>query len=256
MTTEYINRNGPLTFAEVTFGYTRRASLFTSFSHIFPNGPTLLLGPNGSGKSTLLALAASVLHPREGQVYCRGHSTSNGRTRLRLRRQVGWLPQQTYAYPTMTVKQQIAYAAWLKRVPPSDIVARTQYTLDLVNLISHQHQLVSELSGGQIRRVGLAQALVHQPTILLLDEPTAGLDPVESHNFESVLQRLPKDIFLLQSTHLISSLSPLFEHTIVLSHGRIRFQGTVDEFGSGYNSPFEAYRARLDTDSFSCNRPD
>ena len=222
---------------------------------MFPNGPTLLLGPNGSGKSTSLALAGSVLLPREGQVYCRGHTTASGRTRLRVRRQVGWLPQQTYAYPTMTVKQQIAYAVWLKRVPRSDIDTRIQHALYFVNLISHQDRLASELSGGQIRRVGLAQALVHQASTLLLDEPTVGLDPVESHNFESILQRLPKDIFLLQSTHLISSLSSLFEHAIVLSHGRIRFQGSVREFGFGYNSLFEAYRARLDIDSFSSNSP-
>ena len=234
-----------LVFDHVTFGYRIGSRVFTDLSHEFKKGATLLLGPNGSGKSTILGLASSALMPQSGVVYCNSNSTSSRQSRRRVRRTVGWLPQQTTFYPGMTVFEQVAYAGWLKGVPRAGLVQRTDEVLSQVDLEAFHERQTSQLSGGELRRVGLAQALIHKPSVLLLDEPTAGLDPIEISNFEAILHRLPKDVLLVLSTHRIADFLPLFEFVAVISDSRVRFDGTAAQFADGHSDLTAAYISAL-----------
>lgn len=215
--------------------------MFASFDYDFDAGATLLLGPNGAGKSTMLALAASVMAPQGGAVRFNGEDVTQRRTRRRLRRVIGWLPQLTYPYPGMRVKEQVAYAGWLKGMNRSDIRERTDEVLDRVDLSTLTDRYVSELSGGELRRVGLAQALVHEPSIVLLDEPTAGLDPVEIAHFGTILSQLSNFSILMLSTHRIADYFEHFDFVTVMSAGRVCYRGTSDEFIDGHAGYTEAY---------------
>ena len=201
----------------------------------------MLLGPNGSGKSTMLALAASVMTPQRGAVRFNGEDVSRRQPRRLLRRIVGWLPQFTYSYPGMRVTEQVAYAGWLKGMSRSDIRDRVDHVLYRVDLNELADRYVSELSGGELRRVGLAQALVHQPGIILLDEPTAGLDPVEIAHFGAILGQLDDYSTLALSTHRIADYFEHFDFVTVVATGQICFRGTAQEFVQGHSGYTEAY---------------
>ncbi|WP_419839433.1 ATP-binding cassette domain-containing protein [Candidatus Poriferisodalis sp.] len=236
-----MNSSAQLGFDALTFRYGLSTPVFASFDYDFDAGATLLLGPNGAGKSTMLALAASVMAPQGGAVRFNGEDVTHRRTRRRLRRVIGWLPQLTYPYPGMLVKEQVAYAGWLKGMNRSDIRERTDEVLDRVDLSTLTDRYVSELSGGELRRVGLAQALVHEPSIVLLDEPTAGLDPVEIAHFGAILSQLSNFSILMLSTHRIADYFEHFDFVTVLSAGRVCFRGTADEFTDGHAGYTDAY---------------
>ncbi len=238
-----------LVFNHITFGYGFGPKIFADLNHTFKQGTTLLLGPNGSGKSTLLGLASSALTPQSGEVVCNGSSTSHRRSRRHVRRTVGWMPQDTRFYPGMTVFEQVAYAGWLKGMARAGLSTRVDEVLSQVDLETFHERQASQLSGGEIRRVGLAQALVHEPSVLLLDEPTAGLDPVEISNFEAILQRLPQDVSLVLSTHRIADFLPLFEFVVVIADGQVRFDGTAEQFSNGHTDLTAAYVNALGTTS-------
>ncbi|MCY4517367.1 MAG: ATP-binding cassette domain-containing protein [Acidimicrobiaceae bacterium] len=229
----------------MTFRYGFNTPVFTSFDYDFDAGATLLLGPNGAGKSTMLALAASVMTPRSGAVRFNGEDVSRRKPRRRLRRVVGWLPQFTYPYPGMRVKEQVAYAGWLKGMTRSGIAKSVDRVLERVDLSALTNRYVSELSGGEMRRVGLAQALVHEPTIILLDEPTAGLDPVEIAHFGAILGQLSGYSALVLSTHRIADYFEHFDYVTVMSTGQICYRGAANEFVKGHSSYTEAYISAL-----------
>ncbi len=236
-----VSNSAPLAFDSLTFRYGFSTPVFASFDYEFDAGATLLLGPNGAGKSTMLALAASVMTPQNGTVRFDGEDVSKRKPRRHLRRVVGWLPQFTYPYPGMRVKDQVAYAGWLKGMARSDVSRRVDRVLDLVDLSPLTDRYVSELSGGELRRVGLAQALVHEPSIILLDEPTAGLDPVEIAHFGTILGQMSDYSTLVLSTHRIADYFEHFDHVTVISNGQIRYRGTTQDFVSGHAGYTEAY---------------
>ncbi len=230
-----------LRFDSLTFRYGVSTPVFACFDYNFEAGATLLLGPNGSGKSTMLALAASVMTPQHGAVRFKGEDVSRRQPRRLLRRVVGWLPQFTYPYPGMRVKEQVAYAGWLKGMSRSDIGDRVGQVLDRVDLTELIDRYVSELSGGELRRVGLAQALVHEPSIILLDEPTAGLDPVEIAHFGAILGQLDNYSTLVLSTHRIADYFEHFDFVTVMATGQICFRGTAQEFARDHSDYTKAY---------------
>lgn len=235
----------PIAFDNVTFRYRFSAPLFTSFNYEFDAGTTLLLGPNGAGKSTMLALAASVMTPQSGAVRFNGEDVSKRRYRRRLRQVVGWLPQFTYPYPGMRINEQVAYAGWLKGMARAEVHERAKRVLELVDLSPLADRHVSELSGGELRRVGLAQALVHEPRIILLDEPTAGLDPVEVAHFGTILGQMSDYATLVLSTHRIADYFDHFDHVTVMATGEIHYRGTTQEFAKGHAGYTEAYISAL-----------
>jgi ABC-2 type transport system ATP-binding protein len=217
-------------FQHCTFGYHARMPVFTNFNLQFSPGLTVLLGPNGAGKSTLLSLAASVQTPQQGSVSLGDLNSTDRWTRRDYRRTVGWLPQNVAAVPGLRVREQVAYAGWLKGMSRADAWDRSERALRQVDLSSLAEKSAATLSGGQLRRVGIAQALVHDARLILMDEPTAGLDPQQRKTFRAVLSGLPEGIDVVVSTHQTEDLFESYQWVVVLDRARVRFQGSAAEF--------------------------
>ena len=207
-----------------------RTRVFEDFSWEVPAGRTVLLGPNGAGKTTLLALGASALMPASGDVRMGAISSRSRRERAAFRRAVGWMPQQVRPIGGLTCREQVAYAAWLKGLDRRAAWEAAGEALERVDLAAEAGRRTSQLSGGQQRRVGLAQALVHKADLLLLDEPTAGLDPNQRARFRDVLREISKDMPVVVSTHQVDDLTDLFDTVVVMDHGRLPFTGTPEAF--------------------------
>jgi len=223
-----------LSFDGVSFHYQRRLrgaaaqQVFDCFKWTVPNGRTVLLGPNGAGKTTLLSLAATVLRPQQGAVRL-GESASD-RDLKAMRESIGLMPQRFLAIPGFTACEQVAYSAWLRGTSSSSARGQALVALERVGLRAEADSLVAQLSGGQQRRVGLAQAIARPARVVLLDEPTAGLDPAQRSRFRELLIELPADAQVLVSTHQVDDLEDLFDTVAVLHRGSIRFQGTPAGF--------------------------
>ena len=191
-----------------------------------PPGVTGLLGPNGAGTTTLLRIVATALSPDAGSVRVLGADPADPAGRLAIRRRLGYLPQESGAYAGFTAFAFVDYVAVLKEM--TDRAARqaeVRRVLETVGLGDRAHQRVRALSGGMRRRVGLAQALLGRPDLLVLDEPTVGLDPEQRLRFREVLAGLPPDICVLLSTHLTEDVAALCPRVVVLDGGRVLFHG-------------------------------
>ncbi|WP_439657254.1 ABC transporter ATP-binding protein [Lentzea sp. HUAS TT2] len=204
-----------------------------------------LLGPNGAGKTTLIRTLATVLKPASGEL-----SLLGGMDLRNLRRRVGYLPQEFGHYKRFTVREFVAYVAWLKEM--RDIPAAVQRAIDRTGLADRADDRMKTLSGGMIRRVGIAQAIVNDPEILLLDEPTAGLDPTQRLRFRELLTELGTDSCVVVSTHLVEDVAAACTDVVLLSQGKLVFQGTPDQLaaqgtpGHAGDSPIErGYSAAL-----------
>ncbi|MCQ8194928.1 ABC transporter ATP-binding protein [Streptomyces rugosispiralis] len=193
-----------------------------------------LLGPNGAGKSTLIRALATVLRPAEGNLELLGESAGGRGEHRALRRRIGYLPQEFGYYKRFTVREFVEYMAWLKEVPKADIPAAVQHAVERVGLADRADKRMKTLSGGMVRRVGIAQAIVNDPSILLLDEPTAGLDPAQRLRFRELLQELGKDTCVVVSTHLVEDVAAACTDVVLFAEGRLVFQGTPEDLaGAG-----------------------
>lgn len=211
--------------AGVGFGYglVRRTEVFTDLDWAVPPGRrTVLLGPNGAGKSTLLKLLAGYLQPRSGEIV--RPRDADGSVR------VGWMPQDITAIRGLTVLEQVTYAGWLTGMSRSSATVRARDALATVLLAGRADARAASLSGGQLRRLGLAEALAVDVDVLLLDEPTAGLDPAQRGNFREIVRSIPEDVAVVVSTHQVDDLDDLFQHVTVLADGTITFDGPVAGF--------------------------
>jgi ABC-2 type transport system ATP-binding protein len=220
-----------LTFESVTFRYRRSGpDVLHEFGWGVSPGRTVLLGPNGAGKTTLLSLAANALRPSKGRITLDQLDPGRRTDRAAYRALTGWMPQATRPIPGFTCREQVAYAAWLKGVDRRKAWSVALHALEAVGLSELNNKLASELSGGQLRRVGLAQALAHDARVLLLDEPTSGLDPAQRAKFRETLTALSDSRTIIVSTHQVDDLSGIFDRVVVVDHGRIRYDGTVASF--------------------------
>ncbi|WP_420812907.1 ABC transporter ATP-binding protein [Micromonospora zingiberis] len=187
-----------------------------------------LLGPNGAGKTTLMRSLATVLAPAGGRLTLLGRPV-DGRADLRpVRRALGYLPQHFGFYPRFSVREFVGYMAWLKEMPKSAIPAAVQRAVDRVGLTARADARLRTLSGGMLRRAGIAQAIVNDPQILLLDEPTVGLDPEQRLDFRELLRDLGTDSCVLVSTHLVEDVAAACTDVVLLNEGRLVWQGTPE----------------------------
>ncbi|WP_327686985.1 ABC transporter ATP-binding protein [Streptomyces sp. NBC_00467] len=191
-----------------------------------------LLGPNGAGKTTLIRALATVLRPTEGTLEMLGEAVGGVGELRSLRRRIGYLPQEFGYYKRFTVREFVEYMAWLKEVPKADIPAAVQRAVERVGMADRADDRMKALSGGMVRRVGIAQAIVNDPTILLLDEPTVGLDPAQRLRFRELLQELGKDTCVVVSTHLVEDVAAACTDVVLFAEGRLVFQGPPDELAS------------------------
>ena len=190
-------------------------------------GITGLLGPNGAGKTTLLSILATVSEPDAGRVSVFGLDPRDAPERVEIRRRLGYLPQELGYHRHFTVAGFLDYVAILKEITSrrrrAEEVARV---LAAVGLDSRAGTRVRALSGGMRQRLGIAQALLGCPDLLILDEPTAGLDPEQRLRFRQLLSDLPGDPVILLSTHQADDIAAICPHVVVLLHGQVRFTGT------------------------------
>ncbi|GAA3392627.1 ATP-binding cassette domain-containing protein [Streptomyces roseoviridis] len=195
----------------------------------FHPGVTALLGPNGAGKTTLLSLLSTARRPDSGTVRVLGEPARGRAATLRVRERIGMLPQSFGHHPRFTVREFVEYAAWLRKVPARDRRQRTQEALRLVDLERQADQRMGALSGGMLRRAGIAQAMVNRPALVLLDEPTVGLDPAQRVGFRTLVKDLGERTSVVMSTHLAEDVAQIGTRVHVLLDGRMRFTGTAAE---------------------------
>ena len=195
-----------------------------------------LLGPNGAGKSTLIRALATVLRPAAGELSVLGTAIGTGvgtGTGLReLRRRIGYLPQDFGHYKRFTVREFVEYLAWLKEMPGAAIPAAVQRAVERVGLADRADSKMKTLSGGMVRRVGIAQAIVNDPDVLLLDEPTAGLDPAQRVRFRELMQQLGQDACVLISTHLVEDVATACTDVVLMAKGQLVFKGTPGQLAA------------------------
>ncbi len=193
----------------------------------FDVGVQALLAPNGAGKTTLIRLVTGLAQPTDGQVLFDGMDIHD--LGADYRALLGYLPQQFGFYPRFTVRRFLRYLAALKGLPRAGVDDRIDEVLDLVALSEVAERTMRTLSGGMIQRVGIAQALLNDPAVLVLDEPTTGLDPKERVRFRSVISRLAADRIVVFSTHIVGDIEALASHVLLLRQGRLVTQGRPHE---------------------------
>ncbi len=188
-----------------------------------------LLGPNGAGKTSLLRIMATVIAPTSGRLRLLGRDPGSYAQRKEIRRRLGYLPQDPGYYPGFTVVDFVEYFALLKEMPPAQIPHAVTQAIERVDLGDRARAKLGTLSGGMLRRVGIAQAIVNEPELLLLDEPTAGLDPEQRVAFRGLLRTLGEHATVIVSTHLVEDVGTACSEVALIDRGRIVFQGTPDE---------------------------
>jgi len=188
-----------------------------------------LLGPNGAGKTSLLRMMATVLPPSSGKLRLLGRDPGVYGPRREIRRRLGYLPQNLGYYPSFTVVEFIEYFALLKEMPATRVPAAVAAAVERVDLGDKARAKLRTLSGGMLRRVGIAQAIVNEPDLLLLDEPTAGLDPEQRVAFRALLRELAERATVVVSTHLVEDVGAACAEVALMNQGKIVFRGTPDQ---------------------------
>ncbi|MFF2884945.1 ABC transporter ATP-binding protein [Bacillus toyonensis] len=194
---------------------------------VLESGVYGLLGPNGAGKSTLMKQIVTVTSPSSGNILYNGKDIKSLDDEYRA--VVGYLPQDFDAYKNFKAKDFLMYMAALKGMDKETSKMRVDELLKIVGLSEVSNKLVSKFSGGMKRRVGIAQALLNNPKVLILDEPTAGLDPQERTRFRNLLSQIGRDTIVILSTHIISDIESVAKETIMIKDGKVLLQGTHRE---------------------------
>lgn len=186
-----------------------------------------LLGANGAGKTTLMRMICDILRPTSGEVLYDGRPISEQGDAYRM--VLGYLPQQFGYYPEFTANKFMMYMAALKGLGKSAAAAKTLELLELVGLSEVKNKKIKTFSGGMKQRLGIAQAMLNDPEILVLDEPTAGLDPKERVRFRNLISSFSKDKIVLLSTHIVSDIEYIANEILVMKAGKLVHQGKPEE---------------------------
>ncbi|MGH9540423.1 MAG: ABC transporter ATP-binding protein [Terriglobales bacterium] len=177
------------------------------------------LGPNGAGKTTTMRMITGYLPPSAGEVRVEGVPLRQ--KPIQVKRRIGYLPELPPVYPEMTVSDYLRFVARLKQVPGRDIKARVERACERCALGDVRHRVIGRLSKGYRQRVGIAQAILHEPGLLILDEPTAGLDPRQSNETRELIRGLAGDHTVILSTHILSEAAQVCERVIIINRGEL-----------------------------------
>ncbi|MBX7045555.1 MAG: ATP-binding cassette domain-containing protein [Ignavibacteria bacterium] len=185
------------------------------------------LGPNGAGKSTTMKMITTYLTPNDGKIWVEG--IDNQEDSLSVRKKIGYLPESNPLYLDMNVIDYLAYAAELEGVQKSEMKDAIKKVVDKCGLKEVQHKDISELSKGFKQRVGLAQAMIHDPQVLILDEPTSGLDPNQILEIRKLIKNLGKEKTLILSTHIMQEVQAVCDRVLIINKGEIVADGTPED---------------------------
>jgi len=197
-----------------------------------------LLGPNGAGKSTLMKILATLIEPTKGTCILDG--TDICKHPNTMRQVLGYLPQDVAVYPNLTAPEFLDYIASLKSIKAGDAKKQIDTLLEIFNLSPYKKRRLSDYSGGMSQRVGISAALLGDPKVIIVDEPSVGLDPVERINLRNLLMDMAKDRIVILSTHIISDIETTATQLALIQEGELLFRGTPDEFTLNTNGDMEA----------------
>ena len=186
-----------------------------------------LLGPNGAGKTTLMRTLATLLPPTSGAAYVGDWKVDDRHQKWNIRAQLGYLPQEIQMYDTLSAHEFLAFVAALKRIPAEEREEQIGRMLELTGLSDVAARKIRAYSGGMKRRLGVAQALIGDPKVVIVDEPTAGLDPQERVRFRNLLVELARERLVLLSSHITEDIAQTCSRLAVLDHGQLRFHGNI-----------------------------
>ena len=190
-----------------------------------------LLGENGAGKSTLMRILTTVDFPTSGSVLYGGKSITEMDEDYR--KLIGYMPQDYSVYPGFTATDFLVYMGTLKGIPEGKLKVKISEVMEFVNLSDVANKKVRTFSGGMKRRIGIAQAILNDPEILILDEPTAGLDPNERIRFSNILSNMAKEKIVLLSTHIVSDIEAIANQLIIIKKGESAETGNIDQLVEG-----------------------
>lgn len=188
------------------------------------------LGPNGAGKSTTMNMMTGYLDPTEGQILINGYDVAE--EPMEARKCIGYLPEIPPLYPDMTVLEYLRFAAELKQVPKNERSMEIERVMDETRIKDMENRLIRHLSKGYKQRVGLAQALLGDPEVLILDEPMVGLDPKQIIEIRELIRGLGKKHTVILSSHILSEISSICDHVLIISNGKLVASGTPENLGS------------------------
>ena len=221
-----------LTADRITKQYKNKIAV-DRMSFTLTRGVTGLLGANGAGKTTLMRILCGILIPDSGTVTCDGMDVETEEYREML----GYLPQEFGYYPEFSGRDFLLYMSAVKGMRKKEALKKTEELIELVGLKDAGRKKVRTYSGGMTQRLGIAQALLNDPQILIMDEPTAGLDPQERIRFRNLIAAIGKDRIVLLSTHIVSDLEHIADRLMIMKEGRLLWQGewnaaegTLEEF--------------------------
>lgn len=211
----------------VAYRYGRTQVLY-DVSFTVRTGVIGLLGANGAGKTTLMRLVTGLLQPTSGTITVAGCSTATEQGREQIRSCIGYMPQEFEIMRFATVFNNVAYAAWSHGVQAAQVETAVNSALNDVGLFNEARRRAYTLSGGQRRRLALACALAHRPSVIVLDEPTAGVDPVQRARMRAMIAQLGESNVVFMSTHLVDDVLRVADHLLVLAKGELIFNGPTD----------------------------
>lgn len=192
------------------------------------NGIYGLLGSNGAGKSTTMNIMCGVLKQTEGNVFIKGINTREHP--VEAKKHIGFLPQKPPLHPDLTVEEYLIHCANLRMIPDGDIPAAVRKVMGKCGISHFQKRLIRNLSGGYQQRLGIAQAIIHEPDFVVLDEPTNGLDPNQIIEIRHLIKEIAENRTVVLSTHILTEVQATCDHIQMIEEGQLVFAGTVDEF--------------------------
>lgn len=188
------------------------------------NGVYGLLGPNGAGKTTFLRCVLGLYSYQSGTILLDGKNTTRQKKQLN----IGYLPQESGVFPGLTVEEQLRYFSTLKKIKKENVQNCIDEVLEKVHLTEQRNTLGRKLSGGMIRRLGIAQALLNHPDLVILDEPTTGLDPEERMRFKNIIRSIKEESIIIMSTHIVEDVEAVCNQIIVMKNGEFVITGTQE----------------------------
>ena len=192
------------------------------------NGIYGLLGSNGAGKSTLMNIMCGVLKQSEGNVFIKGVNTKEHP--VEAKRHIGFLPQKPPLYTDSTVEEYLRFCAFMRDIPSSKVNAAIDEVVEKCRISHFRKRLIRNLSGGFQQRVGIAQAIIHKPVLVVLDEPTNGLDPNQILEIRHLIKEIAEDRTVILSTHILTEVQATCDYIRMVEQGEMVFSGTVEEF--------------------------